>query len=310
MKAVVAGDGADEIFLGSEVFKEASVRRFCLRQPESRIRPLLFERLSVSGSSSSLDELAIQRLLGAAEVGDPLFSHLPSFEASRIDDLYAPDFKTELGGQDVIGELRASLPTRFFGWSVLNRAAYLQMTIGLSAHVLDSCLDRMMMAHGVEGRYPFLDHRVFEFAAALPTSSRLCGLRGTEVLARWASRILPRQIRPERERPAASSDVEGFLAKSAPAWVDDRLSPSAISRTGIFSESSVGSLLRRCRASDAPNAADSQAFVGVLSTQLWHEQFVENSMFIAPLSVSGASVLLSDGAALVPTSNLSDAEPS
>jgi len=154
VSVVIGGEGADEIFLGNNLFKEHESRR--------------------------------GRFAETAALNDPLFSHLPSFTSSRIDDFYTPDFKASLGGLDVITELRASLPTRFFGWSPLNQAAYLEMITRLSPYLLSSNGDRMTMAHAVEGRYPFLDHRLFEFAAALPTGSRLRGLREKEVL-RWTA---------------------------------------------------------------------------------------------------------------------------
>ena len=43
------------------------------------------------------------------------------------------------------------------------------------------------MAHAVEGRFPFLDHRLFEFAAPLPTGSKLRGLREKDILKQWAA---------------------------------------------------------------------------------------------------------------------------
>src|SRR5262249_57490113 len=44
-KVVLTGEGADEVFAGYDIFKEAKLRRFCARQPESRRPPLLFPPL-------------------------------------------------------------------------------------------------------------------------------------------------------------------------------------------------------------------------------------------------------------------------
>src|SRR5205814_4032424 len=82
-------------------------------------------------------------LLEAASPGDPLFSHLPRFLSARVAGLYSREFQSRLGGTDVIAELRASLPTRFFGWSSLNQAAYLEMTTLLSPFALAANGDRM-----------------------------------------------------------------------------------------------------------------------------------------------------------------------
>jgi asparagine synthase (glutamine-hydrolysing) len=294
VNVVVAGEGADELFLGSDLFKEASVRRFCLRRPESVGRQRLFERLCSGPDRERTSEPWRRFMLDVASTSDPLFSHLPRFLSSRIEDFYTREFKAGLGGMDVIAELRASLPTRFFGWSLLNQAAYLEMTTLLSPYLLSSHGDRMTMAHGVEGRYPFLDHRLFGFASALPTGSRLRGLQGNGVLRRWASRILPPRIvksrRPENRAPYA----QGFFLPTSPAWIGDHLTPEALRRVGIFSPAAVSGLVRRCRAGLNSAFGEDRAIVGVVSTQLWHHQFVESALSITPLPARGATVLLTD----------------
>jgi asparagine synthase (glutamine-hydrolysing) len=295
VKVVVGGDGADEIFLGNDLFKEASVRRFCLRRPGSLGRQHLFARIHPDRSMESKGpEGSWWSFLDAAPPGDPLFSHMPRFLGSRIDDFYTPEFKAGLGGIDVVQELRASLPTRFFGWSPLNQAAFIEMTTRLSPYLLGSHGDRMTMAHGVEARYPFLDHRLFEFAAALPTGSRLRGLHEKQVLRRWASRILPRQINSGRKPFYRAPDAQSFFLPTSPSWIGDHLTTEALKRVGIFSPAAVGGLVRRCCAGLGPALGENQTMVGVLSTQLWHHQFIESALFITPLPASEASVLLGD----------------
>jgi asparagine synthase (glutamine-hydrolysing) len=295
VKVVVGGDGADEVFLGNDLFKEASVRRFCLRRPQSLGRQRLFDRIYPAVLQEHRAGESVGRsLLEAAEPTDPLFSHLPRFLSSRIDEFYAWEFKAGLAGIDVIRELCASLPTRFFGWSPLNQAAYLEMTTRLSPYLLSSYGDRMTMAHGVEGRYPFLDHRLFEFAAALPTGSRLRGLREKEVLRRWASRILPAQVNSARKPSYRAPDAQSFFLPTSPSWIGDHLTSEALRRVGIFSPAAVGGLMRRCRAGLSPALGENQAMVGVLSTQLWYYQFIESALLIPALPAGEASVLLGD----------------
>jgi len=302
IKVVLTGEGADELFLGYDLFKEVSVRRFCMRRPESLNRQRLFDRLYPYLSQQGRGgEFWRRFFLEAGQPSDPLFSHLPRFLlSSRIKEFYTPEFRRGLGGMDVIAELRASLPTRFFAWSPLNRAAYLEMTTLLSPYLLSSQGDRMAMAHGVEGRFPFLDHRLFEFAAALPTGSRLRGLREKEILRRWASRVLSPRIKGRGKQSYRAPDAPSFFASGSPEWIGDHLTPDALRRVGIFSPPAVGGLLRRCRAGLATGFRENQAIVGVLSTQLWHHQFIESAHTVAPLPISNASVFLSDGAA-VPT---------
>ncbi|HEY0529022.1 MAG TPA: asparagine synthase (glutamine-hydrolyzing) [Gemmatimonadaceae bacterium] len=292
VRAVVTHHGADEVFLGSDVFKETSVRRFCLRQPESLGRLALFSRVN---SLLLADDRAIdsrRRLLDAAAPGDPLFSHAPRFASSIIAEYYAPEFKAVTG--DVVGELRSSLPTRFFGWSSLNQAAYLEMTTALSPHVLSSQGDRMAMAHGVEVRYPFLDHRLFDFAASLPTRSRLCGLHGKEVLRRWAARILPVTVSTPTAPVTRYPGAGHLMTSERPTWMSAHLTADALRRVGIFSPAAVDALIRRNRAGLAQTVEEGRALIGVLSTQVWHQQFVESALSTNPLLAAHASVLLTD----------------
>jgi asparagine synthase (glutamine-hydrolysing) len=296
IKVVLTGEGADELFLGYDLFKEVAVRRFCLRRPDSTMRPRLFDRLyPYLLDQGSGGEFWRRFFLEAGTPSDPLFSHLPRFQVtSWIKQFYSADFSAGLSGIDVVEELRQSLPTRFFRWSPLNQAAFLEMTLLLSPYLLSSQGDRMAMAHGVEGRFPFLDHRLFEFAGALPTGSRLRGLKEKEILRRWARRILPAKASARPKQPYRAPDVPSFFGPKAPEYIADALSGTSIQATGVFSPTAVAGLVRRCRSGLATGFRENQALVAVLSTQLWHDQFVARPVYPRMLDIAGADVVLQD----------------
>jgi asparagine synthase (glutamine-hydrolysing) len=275
IKVVLTGEGSDELFLGYDLFKETVVRLFCLRQPGSRWRPRLFQRLyPYLADSGRRGELWSAFFLNAGSPQDPLFSHLPRFLlTSRIKDFYSPDFRAALAGADPLQELRDALPAEFARWSPLHRAAYLEMTTLLEPYLLSSQGDRMALANGVEGRFPFLDHRLFEFAAALPTSSKLRGLEEKEILRRWSADIVPPSVRQRAKQPYRAPDVPAFFASDRPTYVDELLEPERLRATGVFEPGAVAGLVKRCRAGRATGARESQALVAILSTQLWQKEF-------------------------------------
>jgi len=297
IKVVLTGEGADELFLGYDLFKEVSVRRFCLRRPESALRQRLFDRLyPYLFDQGRGGEFWRRFFLDAGPLSDPLFSHLPRILlTSRIKDFYSPEFAAAVANNDPLGALRAELPEQFFGWSPLNQAAYLEMTLLLSPYLLSSQGDRMAMAHGVEGRFPFLDHRLFEYAAALPTGSRLRGLKEKEILRRWARRILPSRISGRGKQPYRAPDAPSFFAPNAPAYIADMLSSDAIQRVGIWSARAVAGLVRRCRSGQAISFRENQALLGVLSTQLWHHQFIQSAPSAQTLDLSAADMVIQEG---------------
>lgn len=300
IKVVLTGEGADELFLGYDLFKEVSVRMFCARNPASTGRAALFNRVYkyLPGSERG-GEFWKNFFLDAGSPDDPLFSHLPRFAlTSRIKDFYGPAMRGPLGARDALGELRDALPEGFAKWSPLNRAAYLEMTTLLSPYLLSSQGDRMAMAHGVEGRYPFLDHRLFEWSAALPTSSKLIGLKEKEILRRWSRDVIPASFRTRGKQPYRAPDAPSFFGDHAPAWVDEVLDADRVRALGYFEPAAVEGLRRRAKRGQATGFRENQAIVAILSTHLWHEQSIGAAVPEA-LSAEGADVVMDDATSLV-----------
>jgi asparagine synthase (glutamine-hydrolysing) len=295
--AVLSGEGSDELFLGYDIFKETLIRRFCLRQPASKLRPRLFERLyPYLPRTAAAAEFWRNFMLSAGAPSDPVFSHMPRFRiAARIKDFYSSDMRASLAGSDPIAELRQSMPDDFADWSPANRAAYLELTTLMPSYLLSSQGDRMTMAHGVEGRYPFLDHRVFEFAASLPVSSKLRGLHDKDILRRWAAAFLPTDVTRRSRQPYHAADAASFFGTSSPAYVRELLSPDAIRANGIFDAVAVAGLVRRCADGLATGFAENQALIAVLSTQLWYEHFIKRPELggrpIADASIPRAAIV-------------------
>src|SRR5690606_25513880 len=179
LKVVLTGEGADEVFAGYDIFKETRVRRFCARQPNSRIRPHLFRKLYpyLPGlKQQSAEYLAAFFGAGADSPDDPLFSHKPRMRATRAAKLFfSAELREELAGYDAADDLVSRLPDAFSRWHPLHQAQYLETRFLLPGYILSSQGDRMAMAHGIEGRFPFLDYRLVEFAAALPPEMKLKG---------------------------------------------------------------------------------------------------------------------------------------
>ncbi|HMU56336.1 MAG TPA: asparagine synthase (glutamine-hydrolyzing) [Nitrospira sp.] len=295
VKVVLTGEGADELFLGYDLFKETAVRTFCLRQPHSARRPRLFDRLYpyLLGPGTGGGEMWRRFFLEAGPLDDPLFSHLPRFGlTSRIKDAYSEATRAALSGHDSMEELREALPPAFYTWSELNRAAYLEMTTLLPGYLLSSQGERMGMAHSVEGRYPFLDHRLFEFSAGLPTRSKLRGLREKDILRRWAAPILLQSVGGRGKQPYRAPDVPAFFHANQPGYVEEVLGEASIARVGLFDGRAVAGLVRRCRAGQATGFRENQAFVAILSTQLWHQEFIDGSRTVIPQPIEGADVVL------------------
>src|SRR3989442_12582654 len=134
----------------------------------------------------------------------------------------------------------------------------------------------MRMAQGLEAGVRYLDHGLFEFAAALPARSKLRGLREKNTLRRWgeATGLLPAAVARRRKQPYRAPDVPAFFDGRPPEYVEALLDPASLRRTGIFNPQAVAGLVRRCRAGRAEGFRESQALVAIVSTELWHREFL------------------------------------
>ena len=277
---VATGEGADELYWGYDLFKEAKVRAFCARDPEAAWRASLFDRLYpyFAATGGRRGESWRRFFLDAGPANDPLFSHQTRIAAtSGVKSLYSGDTRASLAGVDPLERLRDDLPEEFGRMSVLERAAYLELTTLLGNHLLAAQADRVGMAHGIEGRFPFLDHRVFEHSVASRPQDKMVGLREKLAIRRVAAEVVPAIVAQRPKQPYRAPEAAAFFADE-PAWVTERLSPEAVRDVGIYDERAVAGLVRRCRAGRATGFRENMALMGVLSTQVWHAAFCSGAM--------------------------------
>lgn len=284
IKVVLTGEGADEIFAGYDLFREAKVRRFWGRRPDSKMRPRLLERLYPYLARSPVSQQAIAREFfgrGREQWTVPGFAHQTRWHsAAALQRLFRPEVLWQMKNVDVVKRLLGSLPSDFHRWTYLAQDQYLEVRTLLSGYLLSSQGDRMLMAHSVEGRFPFLDADVVELANALPASYKLRVLDEKHVLKRAAEGLVPREITQRPKQPYRAPDALSFVGPESPVWVEELMSEQAIADCGVFEPRAVARLWRKCKAQGGLGQfsnADNMAIVGVLSTQLLHSQFVRQA---------------------------------
>lgn len=286
-KVVLTGEGADEFLCGYDIFKEDKVRRFWARQPDSRWRSLLLQRLyqdiaRLSESTGAFLAAFFKDRL--TEVECPWYSHLIRWRNSRRSCRFfsAGMAAGSVGGPDE--HLRSvPLPRRFGEWSPTERAQYWEITTFLSPYLLSSQGDRMAMAHSVEGRHPFLDHRMVELASRLPSRMKLRVLRDKHILRAASRDWLPAEIRQRPKRPYRAPIHRSFFGGPTLEYVDTLLSERMVAHVGVFEPNAVTQLVTRSRAGAALGETDEMALAGILSTQLLHHQFVESFPDVPPV---------------------------
>jgi asparagine synthase (glutamine-hydrolysing) len=280
-KVVLTGEGSDEMLGGYDIFKEAKIRRFWGARPDSRIRPLLLKRLYPylpRLQKQSPEYLKAFFRVGEGDLASPFFSHLPRWElTSRLKAFFSDDLRAELRSAEPSPPLEANLPGDYFRWDPLCQAQYLESATLLSGYILSSQGDRMTMAHSVEGRFPFLDHRVVEFAASIPPRFKMKVLNEKYILKHGSQGLVPDSVRNRPKQPYRAPEGKCFFsAGKGRDYVEALLGPKRIRKSGLFQPAAVTKLVEKFQSGRAIGIKDNMALVGILSAQLVSDQFVEH----------------------------------
>ena len=259
VKAVLAGEGADELFGGYQTYVADRLGPAAARAA-ALVAPLV-ERVPASSGRLALD-FRLRRLARGAGLG-PLERHhawKELFSAGAREGLLR-----RRGAGDPLDAYR-SRHDESAGAEPLLRLQHLD----LATFVADDLLlqaDRAGMAHGLEIRVPYLDPVVAEVAFALPPGARVRGLQTKRALRAAAAPLLP--------DGAARGPKRGFVAPAA-AWLRgplqgfarDALAPAVLERQGLLRPAAVTALFDRhvARREDL-----SRPLWALLALALWHD---------------------------------------
>ena len=280
-KVVLTGEGADEVFGGYNIFKEAKLRAFWARQPGSKLRPLLVQRLypyvfkDPARAQSFLQQFFAVK---AGDLADPCFSHQVRWRnTGKNRGFFSAALRDDLSGYQPLAAVHSGLPENFAEAGWFGRAQYLEMKIFLASYLLASQGDRVAMGNSIELRVPYLDHRVIEFAAAIPAQWKIKGLNEKYLLKKAFGPLLPKTIATRAKQPYRAPIREAFTTDRPGSWVGETLAAEPVRAAGYFDEKKVELLARRFHqdARQGVSEVQNMALIGILSTQLLHRHYID-----------------------------------
>jgi asparagine synthase (glutamine-hydrolysing) len=135
---------------------------------------------------------------------------------------------------------------RLAGRHPVHRRSYLDVKLRLADHLLSEHGDRMVLANSVEGRYPFLDVELVEFARTVPPELKISGFTEKHIVKLVARDLLPKQV-IEREKFGFRAPGTPFLLRQGIDWIEDHLSYDHVTGQGVFNPDTIAALRRRYR---------------------------------------------------------------
>jgi asparagine synthase (glutamine-hydrolysing) len=208
IKVVFTGEGSDEMLAGYAPFRRDVLLYNSARQDPATVSRLLEElRASnqavpvlVANEEAPIPELeTVRRRLGWVPSWIKAFSTV----GDKTTRLFSREMAASVAGMNPYEVALSRLPIqeRVAGRDPLNQALYLWSRIHLPNFILTFLSDRMEMAHSIEGRVPFLDHEVAEFAAGIPIHMKINGMREKHVLREATRDVLIEPVYDREKHP-------------------------------------------------------------------------------------------------------------
>jgi asparagine synthase (glutamine-hydrolysing) len=279
-KVVLTGEGSDEILAGYDIFKEVKVRKFIERNPASKFRSLILKRLYPYLANSPVKSLPYAESFFKADTSAypvEFYSHIPRWNTtSMVKMFFSSELKNTLQMYGCVDDLSEYISDGIYRADDISRAQYIEIKTLLPGYLLSSQGDRVAMAHSIEGRYPFLDHRVVEFCAKLPPKIKMRALTEKYILKKSMEGLLPDSILRRTKQPYMAPDAKSFFNNGRPLpYIDELLSETNLKASGLFNSAAVQLLAKKCRQSPMLGFRDNMALVGIVSTLLLQDLFIK-----------------------------------
>jgi asparagine synthase (glutamine-hydrolysing) len=218
---VLTGEGSDEIFGGYPHFRRDMLLYDNGGQDAATVENLLAElgranqvsRGLLLPDGEGISTASITRRLGFT----PTWLEAFSANAFKLRGMYSEAYAEQMGARDPYKGLLDSIdiPRQLTGRAPVNQALYLWGKSVLPGYILTTLGDRMEMAHSIEGRLPFLDHKVVEQIVAMPVRLKIRGMTEKYVLREATRSVITDTVYKRQKHP--------FLSPPATLNLDDRL---------------------------------------------------------------------------------------
>ena len=232
---VLSGDGGDELFAGYDWYVANQLDRYYQYVPctirNDWIRPFV-NRIPPSSQKKGWVN-KVKRFVDGSSISGSLqhFRWNMYLTDTHKSNLYSNDLKSSLSGLNSY--------SRFTGYLNAFQSAdclWQQQYADIKTFMVDDILvkvDRMSMANSLEVRTPFLDYRLVEFAASMPSRFKMKGHRTKYILKKSMPPKLPREI-INRKKEGFSIPMKNWLRKELRPLMKDVLAPARLKREGLF----------------------------------------------------------------------------
>ncbi len=268
----LSGEGGDEVFVGYDRFIASKLEQMVYARVPSALRRLLIEPAVGSLPDQPQKKGAINLLKrfveGAALPADGGHMRWQYFSSAEQDRrLFTSAFLDRFGG-DPFEPIRRHA-TAAGGVDRLSAECYVDLRLTMPDSVLMK-VDKMSMATSLEVRVPFLDHRLIEFAARIPSDVRFPGLRTKAIYRKAMADVLPPFIL-ERGKQGYSLPLKTWLRGELREYMTTLLNGSPL----IQEHMNLGYINQLIDEHQRRAKNHNHVLWALINVALWHRRYIE-----------------------------------
>lgn len=245
-KVALTGEGADECLAGYPHLRKDLFALLPTEEREELTKRLYSTNLAIAGT-----EIAVGDTLDCRGLTERL-GFLPSFLAAKASighkmyRLLSSDMLERCSSHDFLSAMAAHhhVDVRLRGVHPVNKSLYLWNKHALCNYILGTLGDGCEMSASVEGRLPFLDHRLFEYAARLPMQLKIKDYVNEKYILKEAARpYITNRVYQRQKHPFQSPPLTRYFTRAEYSQIYDELTSCDMMRMGIFNKDAVVALL-------------------------------------------------------------------
>ncbi|HEV2397909.1 MAG TPA: asparagine synthase (glutamine-hydrolyzing) [Candidatus Sulfotelmatobacter sp.] len=270
VKVLLSGEGGDEAFAGYSNYRSI-IWMERLKQVCAPLNNRLSRGLSQLNSWVRSERVAKYAPLVAATFPQYYYSRTSTpyrYSGNGIGELYSSDFVTQVDRELTIEPVRR-LFSAVNDECILDQMLYIDTKTWLPDDLLIKA-DKMTMANSLELRVPLLDHRLLEFAAALPSNYKLKGFTLKYIWKKTLSDRIPEPIL-KRKKAGFPVPYESWLRNEFRQQIHDVLTDRKTLQRGYFQKSAIEKMIR----ANNESGAYSKEIFSLVTLELWHRMFMD-----------------------------------
>ena len=268
----LVGEGSDELFFGYDFHNRIWKMVKRIWNPVSAF-PRPVRSLLTHMAAPFLDVQRRDFLTRLRQGGEPFWGGAVAFYPEELKSL-APTLASDRRREEIIDKLYGEIDSRKPGADFPTRVTYLELMFRLPELLLMR-VDKMAMAASVEGRVPFLDHRLVELAFRIPTDQKVKNGRTKHILKEALKDLLPPEIL-NRRKVGFHVPVTDWFGKVLSPLARDALLDPKLNRLEFWNPEVIHNILERQKTGSHNYG---MRIWSLVNFALWYRHWIEGESF-------------------------------